>query len=324
MARHCETDLQRLTDAGFELAEAFHLKATSTPAEMTEALQGVWATVAGSEPYPREVLEQATDLQAIARCGVGYDAVDVSAATERGIAVLITPHGNFDAVADFALTLILACLRRLLLLDATVRAGSWRSADLASDLYGATVGIVGLGRIGQAVARRLQGFECRILGVEPYPDRAACTRLGIELMSLDEMLPQVDVLTLHTPRLPETTGLIGAATLARMKPSAVLVNTSRGGIVDEVALCQALTAGTLAGAALDVFAREPLPPDHPLLRCPNLILTGHMSSYTRLATQRTIAEVVDNLLAVAAGDIPEGCVNPAALASPEPLAGRGS
>jgi phosphoglycerate dehydrogenase-like enzyme len=269
--------------------------------------------VAGSEPYTREVLVEASDLRAIARCGVGYDAVDVAAATDRGVAVLITPNGNFDTVADFALTLMLACLRQLLQNDQRVREGGWRAAELAGDLAGATVGVVGLGRIGRAVARRLHGFGCHILGVEPFPDLAACARLGIELVSLEEMLPQVDVLTLHTPRLPETVGLIGAPQLARMKPSAVLVNTSRGGIVDELALDHALRSGALAAAALDVFETEPLRPDHPLLTCPNVILTGHVSSFTRLAAQRTVDEVVDNLLAVASGLIPEGCVNPAAL-----------
>ncbi|MBV9282363.1 MAG: phosphoglycerate dehydrogenase [Chloroflexi bacterium] len=313
MARHETQSLQRLAQAGFELVEGYSLGPSPTPAALGRALEGIWGTVAGSEPYTREVLTAATDLRAIARCGVGYDAVDVAAATDRGIAVLITPNGNFDSVADFALTLMLACLRQLLQNDRRVREGGWRAARLSGDLSGATVGVVGLGRIGRAVARRLQGFNCRILGVDPFPDLAACARLGVELMSLDEMLPQVDVLTLHTPRLPDTLGLIGARQLARMKPTAVLINTSRGAIVDEMALDHALRSGALAAAALDVFEQEPLRPDHPLLTCPNLIVTGHVSSFTRLAAQNTIVEVVDNLLAVAAGEIPEGFVNPAAL-----------
>jgi D-3-phosphoglycerate dehydrogenase/(S)-sulfolactate dehydrogenase len=313
MARYQLESLHRLEQAGFELVEGYSLGPSPTSEALGQALQGIWGTVAGSEPYTAGVLRQASDLRAIARCGVGYDAVDVAAATARGVAVLITPNGNFDSVADFALTLMLACLRQLLQNDQRVRAGGWRAASLSGDLTGATVGVVGLGRIGRAVARRLHGFNCRILGVEPFPDIAGRPQLGIELMSLEEILPQVDVLTLHTPRLPETVGLIGAPQLARMKPTAVLVNTSRGGIVDEIALDHALRSGALAAAALDVFEREPLPLDHPLLTCPNMIVTGHVSSFTRLAAQRTIDEVVDNLLAVAAGLIPGGCVNPAAF-----------
>jgi D-3-phosphoglycerate dehydrogenase/(S)-sulfolactate dehydrogenase len=277
---------------------------------LTAALSGMWGTIAGSVRYTRRVLESAPDLRIIARCGVGYDAIDMAAADDRGVAVVITPEANFESVADFALTLMLACLRRLPIAQQTVLSGGWRLDSLASDLYGATVGIVGLGRIGQAVARRLRGFNCTILGVETNPNLAVCRELGIELTTLNDVLPRVDVLTLHVPRLPETVGLIGAAQLARMKPSAVLVNTSRGGIVDEQALYDALTSGSLAGAALDVFEYEPLPIDHRLRACPNVILTGHVSSFTRLAAQRTMEAVADALLAFSAGRMPDGLVNP--------------
>jgi phosphoglycerate dehydrogenase-like enzyme len=205
---------------------------------------------------------------------------------------------------------MLACLRQLIIAHQTVLSGGWRMNELSGDLYGATVGIVGLGRIGRAVARRLSGFHCRALAVEPDPDLVAIRGLGVELTTLEDMLPQVDVLTLHVPRTPETTRMIGAAELARMKPSAILVNTARGGIVDEQALYNALSSRALAGAALDVFEHEPLAKDHPLCRCPNLVLSGHISAFTRLAAQRTMDAVVDALLDLAAGKTPAGVLNP--------------
>ena len=314
MAQFANSALDRLGEAGFELVEGYSLASSSSPDEVACALDGIWGTVAGSEPYTREVLQQATSLRVIARCGVGYDAIDVDAATERGVSVLITPEGNFDSVADFTLALMLACVRRLVLIDKTVRAGGWRPPELAGDLAQATVGIVGLGRIGRAVAQRLRGFGCRILGVDIQPDPAACAQLGIELMTLEEVLPQVDILTLHVPRTSETWHLMGARELGMMKPSAVLVNTARGGIVDEWALFDALSAGTLAGAGLDVFEQEPIADDHPLLQCSNVILSGHTSAFTRLATERTMDAVVAGLLDVAAGRTPAGWVNPPAVA----------
>jgi phosphoglycerate dehydrogenase-like enzyme len=310
MARYAGSSLCRLQDAGFELVDGYQVGEKPPEEKLAEALHGIWATVAGSEPYTRNVLEQAVNLKAIARCGVGFDAIDVEAATQRGIAVVITPEGNFDSVADFALTLMLACLRRLIVAHQTVLSGGWRMDSLSGDLCGATVGIVGLGRIGRAVARRLRGFECGILAVEPYPDLTACRELGVELTTLAEMLPRVDVLTLHVPRTPETIKMIGATELARMKPSAMLVNTARGSIVDEQALYQALSSGALAGAALDVFEHEPLAKDDPLRGCPNLILSGHVSAFTRLSTQRTMDAVTDALLDLASGKTPNGYVNP--------------
>jgi phosphoglycerate dehydrogenase-like enzyme len=313
MAQHAGSILQRLQGAGIQPIEGYELGAAPSQERLNTALNGIWATVAGSERYSRRVLQSATELRVIARCGVGYDAIDVEAASDFGIAVIITPDANFESVADFTLALILASVRRLIVAHQTVLSGGWRLDGLSGDLYGATVGIVGLGRIGRAVARRLQGFNCRILAVEPYPDLAPYGELGIELTTLEAMLPRVDVLTLHVPRTPETARMIGAAELARMKPSAVLVNTSRGGIVDEKALYDALTSRKLAGAALDVFEDEPLASDNPLCRCQNAVLSGHVSAFTRLAAQRTMDAVVDALLDVAAGKTPAGLVNPSVL-----------
>jgi D-3-phosphoglycerate dehydrogenase/(S)-sulfolactate dehydrogenase len=315
---HARERLAPLAEAGFELVERWDLDQTRDGDALVAALDGVWATVAGSEHYTRTVLDRAPSLRAIARCGVGYDAVDVAAATDHGIAVLTTPGANADAVADLALMLMLACRRRLLVVDRTARTGGWRPPELARDLASATVGIVGLGAIGRAVARRLHGFDCRILAVEPFPDLEFCTRYDIELRPLDELLPEVDVLTLHAPLSEDTRHLIGERELALMKPSAVLVNTSRGAAVDEAALVAALASGRLAGAGLDVFEQEPLTTSNPLTAMEQVVLSGHAATFTELGVAKMIDAVVENLLSLAEGRLPRGCVNPA-VAAPTPL-----
>jgi D-3-phosphoglycerate dehydrogenase / 2-oxoglutarate reductase len=317
---HTRERLRPLEAAGFELMGHHELDNTRNEAALTDALDGAWATIAGSESYTRAVLEGAPSLKAIARFGVGYDRIDVSAATERGVVVLAVPGGNADSVADFALTLMLACLRRLRAVDEAVRSGEWRLTTLSADLASATVGIVGLGRIGRAVARRLAGFGCRMLAVESEPDLDFCARLDIELAALDDVLPEVDVLTLHVPLTAETRHLIGARELAVMRPEAVVVNTCRGGVIDEAALIDALESGRISGAGLDVFEEEPLPTDHPLSRLPNVVLSGHASTFTRLSVQRITDALVAGLLDFHGGRLPTGCVNPEALL---PLLGRG-
>jgi D-3-phosphoglycerate dehydrogenase / 2-oxoglutarate reductase len=318
--RHTGDRLHPLEAAGFELIHHYELDNTRNEALLADALDGAWATIAGSEAYTRSLLQNAPSLKAIARFGVGYDGIDVSAATERGVVVLTAPGANADSVADFALTLMLACLRRLRAVDEAVRSGEWRLTELAGDLASATVGIVGLGRIGRAVATRLTGFGCRILAVESDPDLNFCAQLNIELAALDEILSEVDVLTLHVPLTGETRHLIGARELEVMQPTAVIVNTSRGGVVDEAALIDALASGRIGGAGLDVFADEPLPLDHPLSRLPNVILSGHAATFTRLSVQRITDAVVASLLQFHGGSLPSGCVNPEAL---QPLPGSG-
>jgi phosphoglycerate dehydrogenase-like enzyme len=312
-ARFGRARLAALDDAGFELVERFQLDNELDAETLVAGLESVWGVVAGSERYGADVLARLPDLRVIARPGVGYDRVDVEAATARGIPLLLTPGANADAVADCTLALVLASLRRLPEVDRAVREGRWRPPSLAGDLTGATVGIVGLGRIGGAVARRLRGFGCRVLASEPVPDGDLCQALEIECVALDALLEQADVVTLHAPLTTQTRGLIGARELARMRPSAILVNTSRGGLVDQDALVEALASGRIGGAALDVFEREPLPSDHPLTRMPNVILSGHAATFTRGGIAAMIDVVVANLLDVAAGRLPAGrTVNPEA------------
>jgi glyoxylate reductase len=233
-------------------------------------------------------------LRAIANYAVGSDNIDLVAARDRGIPVGVTPGVLTDATADIAFALLLAIARRLPEGQAAVRAGEWLSWEpdwlLGRDVHGATLGIVGRGRIGAAVSRRAEGFGMDVV----HHGRSS----GIPL---DELLTRADFVSLHVPLTPETRHLIDAGALERMRPTAYLVNTARGGIVDQDALAGALHDGAIAGAALDVTDPEPLPPDHPLLDAPNLIVLPHLGSATH-ATRRAMADLaVDNLLAALDG-----------------------
>ncbi len=299
---------------GITVIERYDLAHADRDDELVRGLDGVWATVAGSEHYTRGVLEALPELTAIFRFGTGSDAIDIAAATDAGVAVITTPAVNAEAVADMALALILASIRGLPALDHAVRTGEWRPDGPTRDLAGATVGVVGLGAIGRAVTRRLRGFGCRVLALEPHPDQEFCARYEVELTDLETMLPRVDVLTLHAPLNDASRHLIGARELALLPRHAVVVNTARGELVDQAALVTALHEHEIAGAGLDVFEREPVPLEDPILAAPNALLSGHVSSYTELGLSRMADAVVANLREVLAGRIPPSCLNPEAWA----------
>jgi glyoxylate reductase len=248
-----------------------------------------------TDPVDADLIAAAPRLRAISNYAVGVDNVDLEAATARGIPVGNTPDVLTDSTADLAVALMLGVGRRLCEADAFVRRGEWRTWEpellLGWDLHGATVGIVGYGRIGRTVARRLQGFDCEVL----HTSRSGGVPLG-------ELLKRSDFVTLHTPLTEETRGLIDAEALGRMRPSAYLVNTARGPIVDTDALIEALHAREIAGAALDVTDPEPLPGDHPLVDAPNLIVLPHLGSATHTTRVRMADMAVDNLLAGLAGE----------------------
>jgi D-3-phosphoglycerate dehydrogenase / 2-oxoglutarate reductase len=294
------------------VVQRYELAETRDPRAVAHGLDGAWAVIAGSEPYTRAVFAAAPDLKLILRYGTGSDAIDIDAATEAGVAVVTTPGVNAEAVADMALMLMLACIRDLLGLDAAVRSGKWRGRGPSRDLAGATVGVAGLGAIGQAVARRLRSFGCRVLAFEPNPDAEFVAQQRIELVDLDTMLPQADVLTLHAPLTPETRGLIGARELELLPRHAIVVNTARGDLIDQAALVSALESGQIAGAGLDVLEREPPAPDDPILSAPNTVLSGHVSSFTDLGLGRMGQAVLANLREVLAGRLPASCQNPTA------------
>ena len=249
-----------------------------------------------SDPVDASLIAASRYLQAIANYGVGYDNVDVKAATERGIRVGNTPDVLTDATADLTFALLLAAARKLPQAIATVHAGDWITwepmAHLGAEVQGATLGIIGLGRIGQAVARRARGFDMTVLHTGSRDGS------GIPLESL---LQRSDFVSLHCPLTPETFHLINERTLALMRPTAILINTARGLIVDQPALKVALENGTIAAAALDVTDPEPLPASDPLLRAPNLIVAPHIGSGTRAARERMADLAVENLLAALDG-----------------------
>ena len=234
-----------------------------------------------------------TRLTVIGRAGVGVDNVDIDAATHAGITVVNAPTGNTIAAAEHTLALLFALARRVAAADASVRRGEWkRSAFTGVELRGKTLGIVGVGKIGGAIADRAGALEMTILGTDPYVTVEAAANHGIELVPLDELLARSDVVTLHVPRTKATAAMIGAAQLARMKPTAFLVNAARGGVVDEAALAEALRAGTIAGAAIDVYSAEPPAPDNPLLGAPNTVLTPHLGASTAEAQVAVAEEAV--------------------------------
>jgi lactate dehydrogenase-like 2-hydroxyacid dehydrogenase len=257
-----------------------------------------------TDPVDAALIDAAPALVVISNYAVGVDNVDVAAATARGIPVGHTPDVLTDSTADLAVGLMLAAARRLAEGERIVREGRWGTWDpaefLGGDLHGATVAIVGAGRIGNTVARRLEGFDCRLL------------RCGRDRDELERALGEADFVTVHTPLTDDTRGLIGEAELRLMKPSAYVVNTARGPIVDAAALELALREGWIAGAALDVTDPEPLPPDHPLLEAPNLLVVPHVGSATH-STRAAMADLaVDNLLAGLAGEPLPASVNPEA------------
>ncbi len=285
-------------------------------AELLSALADVDGVLTSTRaPFDAEVLAAAPRLRVVSNFGVGYDNVDLAAATRCGILVCNTPAVLTDAVADLTMGLIISLARRLPESERLVREGEWGrgGALLGSDLAGKTLGIIGLGRIGCAVARRAQPFGMSVTYHDHFrepPVDAAFARYR----ELDDLLRGADFITLHVNLTPETHHRIAARELALMKSTAYLVNTSRGGVIDQLALVEALTAGRIAGAALDVLEREPPHPNDPILRLPNVILLPHIGSATRETRQAMLDLAIDNLLVALRGDRPQYVVNPEALA----------
>ncbi|HWH45937.1 MAG TPA: D-glycerate dehydrogenase [Thermoleophilaceae bacterium] len=253
----------------------------------------------------RDLIEACPRLVAISNYAVGWDNVDIAAASARGIPVGHTPDVLTETTADFAFALMLAAARRVVEADAHVRRGAWMTWEpgllLGHDVHGATLGIVGMGRIGSAVARRAEGFGMKVI----HTGREG----GVPLA---ELCGRSDFVSLHVPLTPETRGLIGEAELRAMRPTAILVNTARGPVVDPAALGRALRGGWIAGAALDVTDPEPLPASHPLLEAPGLVVAPHVASASHGARAAMAERAVDNLLSGLRGDPMPHCVNPKA------------
>jgi D-3-phosphoglycerate dehydrogenase / 2-oxoglutarate reductase len=272
LAGHAGPFLDILRKDGLE--PVFNTRAGQlTEEQLLGQLKGMSASLAGSEPYTRRVLEAMPELRVIARLGVGYDAVDLRAATERGIAVAITPGTNHDAVAEHTFALILALAKRVVVHHLDTTTGKW-PRQTNQPLRGKTLGIVGLGRIGKAVALRGVAFSMRLVAYETFPDTAFVQNHKVTLLPFEQVLGEADYVSLHLPLTPDSKHLMNRRTLAMMKPSAFLINTARGGMICEADLVEALKAKKIAGAGLDVFEKEP-PGDSPLFQFDNVVLTPH-------------------------------------------------
>ncbi|WP_026735450.1 2-hydroxyacid dehydrogenase [Fischerella sp. PCC 9605] len=268
-----------------------------------------------TDKIDRQLIEIGTSLKVISQMAVGYDNIDVPAATARQIPVGHTPGVLTDATADLTWALLMAAARRVVEGDRFTRAGEWRTWEpdllLGPNVTSATLGIVGFGRIGQAIARRAKGFNMRIL----YTSRHRCDpeleqSLGVEFVKFESLLQESDFVTIHTPLSDDTYHLFGEPQFALMKPSAILINTARGAIVDSDALYQALSSGEIAGAAIDVTEPEPIPIDSPLLTLDNLIITPHIGSASRQTREKMANMAIDNLIAGLKGERLPYCVNP--------------
>ena len=256
--------------------------------------------IRSSVQFPREVLEACPNLKLLSVWGTGVDHVDLEAAGELGITVSNTPGYGAPYVSEHALTLALAVSRQVVLNDRRIRAGGW-TAGFIDELYGKTLGVVGAGAIGRRMIQLGQGIGMNVVAwtFNPTPERAA--EYGVEFLELEELLRRSDVVSLHVALTLESEGLIGKEQLALMKPTAILVNAARGAVVDEAALVEALTDGKIAGAGLDVFETEPLPPGHPLTKLDNVVLSPHAGGMAYNGTMRGLEMSVENLEAFAAG-----------------------
>lgn len=272
-------------------------------ADLARLLTDVDGYIAGLDEIDQSALQTASQLQVIARYGVGVDAVDLEAARQKGIVVTNTPGANSASVAELAVGLMLALARNIVIAARQTSQGEWPRLKGVS-LEGKTVGLLGFGAIGQQVARRLQGFDCQVLGYDPFPRADAAARWGVTLCSQEQVITRADFLSLHLPALPETAGMVNAAWIGRMKRGAFLINTSRGEIIDEAALWAGLESGHLAGAALDVFAHQPPAQDNPLLHDRRIIATPHMGAHTDGATNAMGRAALQDCLAVLRGEEP--------------------
>ncbi|MCL4532011.1 MAG: phosphoglycerate dehydrogenase [Actinobacteria bacterium] len=302
---------RRLTEAGIQTVyDSWH--GGRTEEEMIAILRDVDAVLADIDPFTARVLADANRLKVISRPGVGYDAIDVQAASAHGIAVCTTPGANRHSVAEMTLAMILQCARKIGENEAEVRRGGWTRV-VGNEIAGSTLGIVGLGTIGKEVAQRARAFEMRVVAYDLVQDQQFAEEHQVAYVPLEQLLRESDYVSLHVFLDQRTQHLINAERLAMMKPSACLINTARGPIVDEEALIQALEQKQIAGAALDVFTREPLPTDSPLRALDNVYLYPHLAGSTQEVFKASGLMAAENVIRVLRGERPLHTVNPEAL-----------
>jgi phosphoglycerate dehydrogenase-like enzyme len=291
-------DRATLADAGVELREL----AGHAPDEVVSAAKGADAVFVYYARFPRETIRELDGVRVLARCGTGYDNIDVNAARERGIEVVYVPDYGMDDIADHALALLFACARRIAESDRAVRAGAWPAYAALAPMFrlrGRTLGVLGYGRIGRNLAEKARALGLRVLAHDPYVAEASTDR--------ELLFRESDFVSVHVPLTEETRHSVGREDIGLMKPTAILINTARGPIVDTTALAEALLEGRLGGAGLDVFEEAPLPVEHPLRRCENAVLTPHSAAYTEEALAEVRKRPLADALRVLRGDPP---INP--------------
>lgn len=311
--KHGAAEMKTLRELGYRLVESPHGRRLGEK-ELCEFLatfdaSDVHGIIAGGDTFTDAVFDRLPNLKVLSRWGIGYDAVDVVAATRRGICVTNTPGLLGDAVADLAFGLLLALARQIVVADHLMRSGGWEELSGVA-VWGKTLGIVGFGNTGQAMARRGRGFAMRVLAYDPVPNHSVAEQLGVELLSFEEVLSSSDFVSLHAELTPTTEKMMNDHAFSLMKPGAYLVNTSRGGLIDDEALLHALDSGRLAGAALDAHWKEPPPSDYPFVKRRDVILTPHIGFSTEQAIAAVNRAVLENLLDGMKGKCPRFLVNP--------------
>ncbi|GIX38625.1 MAG: D-3-phosphoglycerate dehydrogenase [Silanimonas sp.] len=303
-----EDGLTLLREAGWSVKTADAIK---DPGTLSRALADVDVLIVRSATkVPAEALVHASHLKVIGRAGAGVDTIDVEAATDRGIAVMNAPDGNTLAAAEQALALLFALARHVPAADAGMKAGLWPKNGLTGfELEGKRLGVIGLGRIGSTVARKARGIGMEVAAYDPFLPPAAAAKTAVPMMELEALLAWADIITLHVPRTKETTNLLSAERLAKMKRGAYLINAARGGLVDEEALLRLVEEGHLAGAGLDTFATEPLPADSPLRACKKLVLAPHLGASTSEAQQAVSTILARQIIDFVTTGAVAGCVN---------------
>jgi len=288
-----ERPWQILAEAGCETVRA-DMSQKMTEERLIGLLDGMHGAIVGVVPMTAHVIENAPSLKVVSMHGVGVDHVDLEAAARKGLIVANCPGANDQAVADLAIGLMVAIARQIPFVDQDVRNGKWGRYH-GSELWKKTLGLIGLGRIGRGVAKRALGFDMQVLAYDPYVDEGQAAGIGVRLASFEEVITAADFLSLHAALTEETRHMLGKSELERMKPSAFLINTARGGLVDEKALYAALAEGRLAGAGLDAFAAEP-PTGSPLLKLENVVLTPHIGAHTQEAIERVGVLAAQNVV----------------------------
>ncbi len=304
---------QMLSEQGFTVLPAIRTRNYQNSSELIEELAGCVAVIAGSEPYPAKVLHALPDLRVIARTGVGFDAIDLPTCNKLQVAVAITPGVNHHAVAEHTIAMLMAVARGFPDRDRFVRSGTWKRFN-TPQIMGSTLGLMGLGRIGKGVAERAIGLGMNVIAYDPQIDREFIDQHHIESVTTDELLSSSDFVSLHLPAGQQTQHFINRETLSKMKAGAILINTARGSLIDEAALCEAILSGHLRGVGLDVFEQEPLPVESPLLRLDRVLLSGHLAGLDEQAVQGTLSMSAETILKLHRGEWPaEVIVNRDAL-----------